>query len=208
MLLLRHLTQHKLHISLKIMIRSPFRILEGDFFVAQYKKSWGFPRWGEYGQNRDTVQVRLCDYHACEEKADHPAPKAPSSDDKWWFCQTHAAEYNKNWNFFEGMTTEEAKHYAQDEKRTGAGYAQANTYDWQGPSGEDGLSVVEREALELLDLDNDASSGEIKARYRVLAKQYHPDHNQGDSDAEIMFQKVRAAYEALKNRVEKQSFHG
>jgi hypothetical protein len=36
----------------------------------------------------------------------------------YWFCQSHAAEYNKSWNFFAGMT-EEAIARAQAERITG-----------------------------------------------------------------------------------------
>lgn len=171
-------------------------------------KSWGFPRWGEYGVNKDAVSVRLCDFHACSEKADHPAPKAPNSNVKWWFCQQHAAEYNKNWNFFEGLSAQEAKNLEQEELEMGKGYTQANTYSWGGAEDGDGLTGLEREAFEILELEATASAGEIKARYRIMAKRYHPDHNQDDELAEEMFQKVRAAYEALQIRVDKRSYKG
>jgi len=176
--------------------------------MARSPKSWGFPRWGEYGQDRDTVSVRMCDYHGCQEKADYPAPKAPLTDDKWWFCQNHAAEYNKNWDFFAGMSAEEAKRYAHADKRTGAGYSQTGTYSWGGAEDSDGLTAIEREALDVLGLEVDASAGEIKARFRALAKKYHPDRTGDDSDAAEMFQKVGAAYEVLKMKLEARSFKG
>lgn len=174
--------------------------------MAGQKKSWGFPRWGEYGQDRDAIPVRLCDFHGCTDKADFPAPKSPHSDAKWWFCQSHAGEYNRSWNFFEGMSASEAKKTEDAERRTGKGFAQADTYGWAGAEGGDGLTGLEREALEVLQLDQEASAGEIKAKYRALAKKYHPDHNQNDKDAETMFQRVRAAYEALQLRVDVRSF--
>lgn len=170
------------------------------------KKSWGFPRWGEYGQDRDAIPVRLCDFHGCNDKADHPAPKAPRSDDKWWFCQNHAGEYNRSWNFFEGMSAQDAKTMEEDERREGKAYTQANTYGWGGTEDADGLTALERDAFEILNLDVDAGAGEIKAQYRFMAKKYHPDINQDDKDAEVMFQRVRAAYEALTIRLEARSF--
>ena len=41
-----------------------------------------------------------------------------------------------------------------------------------------------------------ATSAEIKAAYRRLAKLYHPDHDQSP-DAEIMYKEIHAAYKAL-----------
>lgn len=174
--------------------------------MAGRKKSWGFPRWGEYGQDRDTVTVRLCDFHGCTDKADHPAPKSAHSDAKWWFCQSHAGEYNRSWNFFEGLSASEAKSMEEEERRTGKAYTKADTYGWGGAEGADGLTAMEREAFEVLGLDADAGAGEIKAQYRHMAKKYHPDHNKDDKDAEVMFQRVRAAYEALTIRLESRSF--
>ena len=52
--------------------------------------------------------VRLCDRDGCDEPGDRPAPKAPNSRERWYFCEAHAAEYNKNWNYFAGLTAEEA----------------------------------------------------------------------------------------------------
>jgi DnaJ-domain-containing protein 1 len=174
--------------------------------MARAKKSWGFPRWGEYGKDRGATRVRMCDFEACQERADHPAPKAPQSDAKWWFCQEHAAEYNRSWNYFEGMSAEEARAHARQEEAIGANYAQSDTYAWGGAEGSDGLTRTEREALDFLRLEAEASAGEIKQRYRTLVKKYHPDHNKSDKQAEAIFQKVRAAYEALKSRIENQSY--
>ena len=70
---------------------------------------WGFPRWRPYGaKSRAATKVRLCDREGCNEPGDRPAPKAPNSRERWMFCEAHAAEYNKNWNYFAGLTAEEA----------------------------------------------------------------------------------------------------
>ena len=69
---------------------------------------WGFPRWRAYGAEREAVQVRMCDRHGCDQPGDRPAPKSPNSRERWYFCEAHAAEYNRNWDYFAGLTAEEA----------------------------------------------------------------------------------------------------
>ena len=40
-------------------------------------------------------------------------------NEHYWFCQPHAAEYNRNWNFFAGMSEGEVRRRQQDELFTG-----------------------------------------------------------------------------------------
>ena len=42
-----------------------------------------------------------------------------------------------------------------------------------------------------------ASQDEIKKAYRKLARQYHPDRNPGDKEAEDAFKRVQGAYDVL-----------
>ena len=68
---------------------------------------WGFPRWRAYGESgQEAAKVRLCDRHGCAEPGNCPAPKAPNSPERWYFCEAHAAEYNRNWNYFQGLNAE------------------------------------------------------------------------------------------------------
>lgn len=50
---------------------------------------------------------------------------------------------------------------------------------------------------ETLGVAPDASAKEIKKAYRTLSKQYHPDTNGGDADAENRFKEVQAAYDIV-----------
>jgi len=114
------------------------------------------------------------------------------------FCQEHAAQYNRSWNYFSGMSEEEAKKAAEEEARLAGAYSQSGAWTFA-----EGTSKADRErgaALAVLGLDDGASEDEIKARFRRMAKESHPDQNPGDKDAEERFIRVTAAYDILRSR--------
>ncbi|GAK34507.1 molecular chaperone DnaJ [Iodidimonas nitroreducens] len=164
---------------------------------------FGFPRWGGYGRDSDAVHVRMCDFHGCNEAGEHPAPKSTRTNDRWYFCERHAADYNRNWNFFAGMSDEAVHDYMRrEQEQDGAtGYRQSQAFSWGGTPDADGLTRAERDAFDVLDLEPVATGEEIKSRFRSLAKQYHPDRNPGDKEAAVMFHQVRVAYDVLKPRI-------
>ena len=53
---------------------------------------------------------------------------------------------------------------------------------------------------ETLGVSKNATEAEIKSAYRKLAKEYHPDHNQGNKNAEEKFKAINEAYEVLKDK--------
>lgn len=59
---------------------------------------------------------------------------------------------------------------------------------------------------ELLGLDRNASDADIKKAYRRLAKQYHPDANPGNTEAEHKFKEVSEAYEVLSDANKKAQY--
>jgi hypothetical protein len=164
---------------------------------ARRSHDWGFPRWRGYGAEREAVRVRHSDRHGCDEPGDRPAPKSPNSKERWYFCERHAAEYNRNWNYFEGLSEEEAKAREAEERRDASGYSEAKHYGWSGP-GDGSRRRDEMHALSVLELEPDADFGEVRSAWRRLAKENHPDLKPGDAEAAARFQAVQAAYEVLR----------
>ena len=173
--------------------------------MAKQKRSddWGFPRWRPYGaKGRDATRIRLCDRVGCDLPGDRPAPKAPNSRERWYFCEGHAAEYNKNWNYFAGLSAEEAARRAAEEEGEAAAFRTAAQYSWAG-SGDGSRSRDEMRALDALGLESDAEFKEVKAAYRKLAKENHPDLRPGDEEAATTFKQVQAAYDVLRKAEER-----
>jgi hypothetical protein len=166
---------------------------------------WGFPRWRAYGANREATTVRLCDRHGCEEPGDRPAPKSPNSPERWYFCEAHAGEYNRNWNYFEGLTAEEAAEREANERRDAGGYAESKHNGWAGP-GDGSRSRDEMRALELFELDPDADFETVRLAWRRMAKANHPDVKPGDAEAARRFQAIQAAYDVLKAAEERRTW--
>jgi hypothetical protein len=168
---------------------------------------WGFPRWRGYGSARDAAKVRLCDRHGCDDPGNCPAPKAPNSPERWYFCQRHAAEYNARWDYFEGLEKEEAEARAGAEQRDNAGYASAAHYGW-ATSGDGSRSGDEMRALELFGLEADADFEAVKKAWRARAKEVHPDVKPGDEAAAKAFHAFSLAYEVLRAAEERREWRG
>lgn len=167
--------------------------------MARQKRSddWGFPRWRDYGSSREAQTVRMCDRYGCDKPGDKPAPKSPNSPDRWYFCEEHAGEYNRNWDYFEGLSAEEAAARAAGEAKEANAYAQASHYAWGG-AGDGTRSRDEMRALEIFGLESDSDFETIKKAWRKLAKDTHPDVAPGDAEAAKRFQAGQAAFDVLR----------
>jgi hypothetical protein len=60
------------------------------------------------------------------------------------------------------------------------------------------IRPLERKALQKLDLADHSSKEEIKARFKSLVKQHHPDANGGDRGSEERLREIIQAYNFLK----------
>lgn len=193
-----------------------------DMSVSSSKKKNPRGRRGMSGASE--TSTRICDHEGCEEAGKFRAPKAPDVlDDYFWFCQQHVREYNLKWNFFDGTTEAEINAQQSEDKvweRPTKPIGDPEARAWarlgiedphqvlganstQNPGRKGGtvgkkLPPVERRAVEILEVPDNATKPEIRKVYKALIKVLHPDMNGGDRSQEEQLQEVVWAWDQLK----------
>lgn len=66
--------------------------------------------------------------------------------------------------------------------------------------------MAKRDYYDILGVGKSASESDIKKAYRKLAKQYHPDANPGNQEAEAKFKEATEAYEVLSDSQKRQTY--
>jgi molecular chaperone DnaJ len=64
----------------------------------------------------------------------------------------------------------------------------------------------DKDFYKVLGVSKDASDADLKKTYRKLARQFHPDSNQGDAAAENRFKEISEAYSVLSDKEQRQEY--
>lgn len=175
-----------------------------------------------------------CDMPGCAQPAPHRAPKSRGLNEYYHFCLEHVQDYNRAWNFFDGMSDADVQQHMRDNlygHRPTWNYAaspdmaenlRARAYGFRDFREDEEFEkkkeerreqqkrrifaqTAETEAMSIMGLEPPLSQELIKSRYKELAKKYHPDLNKNDKGAEEQFKKVNMAYTVLKLAYERYS---
>ncbi|MCZ2157889.1 J domain-containing protein [Bartonella sp. 220] len=178
-------------------------------------------------------QAQQCQWEGCEKAGAHKAPAGRNHEGQYlYFCIEHVRAYNKNFNYFSGLSDKDIAKFQKDaltghrptwttdfsngtSKKTAAHYAQirSGTAAYQNrmrdpftlftqrhatKNSSRKLKPLEAKAFDTLGLAANASSEDIKAKYKELVKKHHPDSNGGNRSSEERFRDVLHAYNLLK----------
>lgn len=154
----------------------------------------------------------------CENEGAFPAPKeAENLSKKDNYCLKHIREFNQNWDFFKHKNQKEIQDFQyqsllghRETKPFGVKNIDINSLKelqknikniFIKKPKEIKYTKKEIEALNMLDLNVEAKAEDIKKRYKILVKKFHPDIN--GKKSEEKFKKINNAYNLLiKNQMD------
>lgn len=158
--------------------------------------------------------LRGCEWPGCGGGGTYRAPRSRDALTQYrWFCLDHVRLYNAAWNYYAGMSDAEVEADRRADvvwQRPTWPLGGAHPYNvkirWPGEDpAEDAASgarwpahprptTAVEQAMALMQLEGPLTVAIVKARYKQLVKQHHPDTNNGDKDAEERFKRLGEAY--------------
>ena len=170
--------------------------------------------------NQDS-KTRLCAAEGCTAEAHYPAPKSRDAlRDYLWFCLEHVRAYNKSWNYYEGLqgaALEAEIRRATTWERPSWKFATGKPaeemfedpmglfdFEARGAAGstQRQLSPEERRAWKTMRMEPVDNIDQVKAQYKQLAKEHHPDMNGGDAGAEERLKEINLAYDLIRKSLQ------
>lgn len=172
--------------------------------------------------------VRACEHPGCALAGEYRAPRDRARlNDYRWFCLDHVRAYNRAWDYYKGMGPAEI----ESELRSDSGWQRptwplgrlGGFNPFESEYLRDPLGVLRdtplhkarrepprrrdepppelRAALDLLGLAWPVDPAAMRARYKDLAKRYHPDATGGDREAEEKLKDINRAYSLLRHKL-------
>lgn len=168
------------------------------------------------------ARTRPCDHPACRNEGEYRAPKSRDAlNSYYWFCLEHVRAYNAAWDYYAGLTPQEIEEMVRADttwQRPTWKLGTLGAKPGHGPGirdpfgvfGEDGWDEAhphrpqrphspEEEAMQVMSLTPPLTFEALKARYKELVKQHHPDLHGGDKAQEERFKLISQAYKTLRN---------
>ena len=162
----------------------------------------------------------ICEWDNCKEtgKFRAPAEKDNSKNFKW-LCEEHIKLFNKNWNYFDGMSQDEIENFLKSDltwHRPTQKFASADNFFnilWNNALNDkfkifkEGehihinnkkLFEKDKDAFRIMGLEFNADRTTIQKKFKTLVKKFHPDKNAGNKKYEDKLKKITLAYSHLK----------
>mgnify|MGYP003389126977 FL=1 len=163
----------------------------------------------------------ICEWQNCKESGEFKAPiEKDNSKNYQWLCEEHIKLFNKNWNYFEGMSQNEFENFLKSDvtwhRPTQKFGASDNFFSilWNNALSDKFnifkekknlnnlnnkiLSEKDKDAFRIMELEFDTDWSNIQKKFKTLVKKFHPDINLGNKKYEDKLKKITIAYSHLK----------
>ncbi len=164
----------------------------------------------------------ICDWNNCFELGEYRAPvEKDNSKNFRLLCLKHVKEFNKNWNYFSGMTDTQVIDFLKSDMtwhKPTQGFSSSDNFFkvlWNNAlndSFDDSkfkshfeadkrfkFSSNDIKAFSILGISVGLKWDKIQQKFKKLVKKFHPDINSGDKTYEEKLKVITLAYTQLKN---------
>ena len=162
----------------------------------------------------------ICEWEKCKETGEFKAPTEKDNSRKFkWLCKEHIKLFNKNWNYFEGMSQGQIENFLKSDltwhRPTQKFGSTDNFFNilWNNALSDKykifkrksshyvntlKLSEKDKDAFKLMDLEFNSDWTAVQKKFKTLVKKFHPDRNSGNKEFEDRLKKITMAYSHLK----------
>ncbi len=164
----------------------------------------------------------ICDWNNCFEIAEYKAPiEKDNSKNYRLLCLTHVKEFNKNWNYFSGMSDRQIYDWLKSDmvwhKPTQSFSSSDNFFKvlWNNALKDEldaasfksqfnnintsKFNINDIKAFGILGVSVGLKWNKIQEKFKKLVKKFHPDMNAGNKKYEDKLKVITLAYTQLKN---------
>ena len=168
----------------------------------------------------------ICDWKNCNNLGSYKAPIERDNSKKFrYLCLEHVKEFNKNWNYFRGMTDNEVYKFIKSDitwhKPTQSFGSSDNFFKvlWNNTLKDDDyignksqkfenikkfrFDENDLKAFNILGLNVGLKWEKVQVKFKKLVKKFHPDMNAGNKKYEDKLKVITLAYTQLKNTYRK-----
>ena len=164
----------------------------------------------------------ICDWNNCSVEGAYRAPIEKDNSKQYrMLCLNHVKEFNKNWNYFDGMNDGQICEFIKSDmtwhKPTQSFGSSDNFFKilWNNTLKEDTykskiknqldhmsqfkLNQNDVRAFSILGLSVGIAWVKVQEKFKKLVKKFHPDMNAGNKKYEDRLKVITLAYTQLKN---------
>jgi len=164
----------------------------------------------------------ICDWNRCLEEGTYKAPVEKDNSKKYrMLCLNHVKEFNKNWNYFEGMNDDQIYEFVKSDmtwhKQTQSFSSSDNFFKilWNNALKEElknnklnaqsnhmdkfKFNNNDVEAFGILGISIGIKWEKVQEKFKKLVKKFHPDMNDGNKKFEDKLKIITLAYTQLKS---------